>query len=352
MSTSGTVGTTKISVQSLIDHAARNSGKLAEELTAEQVLAAKENLYMLLTNLANRGIQYWCIQKNVLGTTAQKYEYYLPIGTIDVLNANYRTLDRITQGPFASSGNTDLAYDADVDTIYTQTAPNGYIGVYTGVLYPTYMASVGILPASTLNTNVVIESSLDNVTWTQVYSPGQVTWSDGVWIYYDLDPSASAPYWRLRETGGATITLRELVWGQTPTEIPLARLNRDDYVNLPNKNFSANQPYQYWFDRTIPQPKMVLWPTPSTNFVQLVAWCHRQIQDVGALSGELEVPDRWLMAIKWMLSHQVAMELPGVDLARIQYIEGQSEKYWFQAEQEERDKSPIYLAPNISVYTR
>jgi hypothetical protein len=48
----------------------------------------------------------------------------------------------------------------------------------------------------------------------------------------------------------------------------------------------------------------------------------------------------------------MSLELPGVDMARIQYLEGQDEKYLNMVEQEERDKSPIYFAPNISVYTR
>jgi len=48
----------------------------------------------------------------------------------------------------------------------------------------------------------------------------------------------------------------------------------------------------------------------------------------------------------------MSLELTQVDLARITYLEGQAEKYFIMAEQEERDKSPIYFAPNISVYTR
>ena len=66
----------------------------------------------------------------------------------------------------------------------------------------------------------------------------------------------------------------------------------------------------------------------------------------------LEIPQRWYLAIQSMLAHQMALELPGVDVARIQYLEGQAEKYFNQAEQEERDKSPIYYAPNIAYYTR
>jgi hypothetical protein len=44
--------------------------------------------------------------------------------------------------------------------------------------------------------------------------------------------------------------------------------------------------------------------------------------------------------------------LPGVDLARIQYLEGQADKYFTMAENENRDRSPIFYSPNISVYTK
>jgi hypothetical protein len=48
----------------------------------------------------------------------------------------------------------------------------------------------------------------------------------------------------------------------------------------------------------------------------------------------------------------MALSLPSVQMDRIQYLEGQAKIYLDQVEQEERDKSPIYFAPNISVYTR
>jgi hypothetical protein len=129
-------------------------------------------------------------------------------------------------------------------------------------------------------------------------------------------------------------------------------LNRDDYTNLPNKNFTANQPFQFWFNRTIPQSKIYLWPVPQNSFYQMTVWYSRQIMDVGDLYGELEIPQRWYLAVVSMLAHQMSLELPGVDLARVQYLEGQGNKYLSMAEEEERDRSPIYFAPNIGVYTR
>jgi hypothetical protein len=73
----------------------------------------------------------------------------------------------------------------------------------------------------------------------------------------------------------------------------MSRLNRDDYTNLPNKNFTANQPFQFWFYRTIPTPTIYLWPTPSNPFVQMTVWYSTQIMDVGALTDEVQIPQRW-----------------------------------------------------------
>jgi len=95
MAYSDTYGQT-VNVQTLIDHGARRCGKLAEELTSEQVLSARQSLGFLLSNLINRGIQYWAIQKEVIGLTPDKYRYTLPDGAVDTLNVLYRTMTRQT----------------------------------------------------------------------------------------------------------------------------------------------------------------------------------------------------------------------------------------------------------------
>jgi hypothetical protein len=351
MSYSGTVGTTTVSVQKLIDHGARRCGKLAEELTSEQVQASRTMLFYLLSNLINIGIQYWAINKTVIGLRANQYIYNLPVGGVDVLQALYRRMNRPSGNGASSAGGTVAnAFDGNVDTICTQVAPNGNLSVaYSG---DEYIGSIGILPGASGTFDVVFETSQDNVSWTTLYNPGSTAWVDGEWIWYDIDPGASAPYYRMRETGGATLSVRELYFGNNSTEITMARLNRDDYTNLPNKNFTANQPFQFWVNRTIPQAELYLWPVPANDFVQMTLWYSRQIMDVGQLSGELEIPQRWYLAVQNMLAHQMAMELPGVAMDRIQYLEGQAEKYLMLAEQEERDKSPIYFAPSIGVYTR
>ena len=83
----------------------------------------------------------------------------------------------------------------------------------------------------------------------------------------------------------------------------------------------------------------------------MTVWYSRQIMDVGALTDELEVPQRWYEAVVFMLAHRMSLELPQVGVDRIQYLEKMADRYYNEAEAEERDKSPIYLAPNIAPYT-
>jgi hypothetical protein len=361
MAYSGTVGTTVINVQKLIDHGARRCGKLAEELTSEQVMSAKESLFFLLSNLINIGIQYWAIDKKVYGLNANKYIYQLPLGGNDVLNALYRTMNRPgpnSTGGYASSagGVVANAFDSNTDTFCQQNAANGNISIDYGTSNSIYAGSIGILPyvsgGGSATWSIIYEYSVDGVTWRTLDDLGSVVVTDNEWIWTDIDPGQSVQFYRVRAYNGTTLALREFYVGNNSREVTMARLNRDDYTNLPNKNFTANQPYQFWFNRTIPQSEIYMWPVPSNPFVQMVVWYSRQIMDVGDLHGELEIPQRWYEAVVMMLAHRMSLELPQVDLGRVQYLEAQAEKYLNLAEAEERDKSPVYFAPNISVYTR
>jgi hypothetical protein len=342
-------------VQVLIDHAARRCGKLAEELTSEQLVTAREALGFVMTNLINIGIQYWAIEKEVIGLTADKYIYSLPVGANDVLNALYRTMNRPTGSYSTSAGGTVAnVADNDVDTFCQQTSANGNISVNFGTDNPVYAGSIGVLPyvsgGGSATWTFTLEYSTDGSTWNTLENVGTVAVTDNQWLWYDIDPGQTVQYYRIRASGGTTLALREWFVGNNAREITMSRLNRDDYTNLPNKNFTANQPYQFWFNRTIPQPEIYLWPTPSDPFVQMTVWYSKQIMDVGELTDELQIPQRWYMATLAMLSHQLALELPNVPLDRVQYLENQAEKYLNQAEQEERDRSPIYFAVNLSVY--
>lgn len=357
MAYSGTVGQTVVTVQNFIDQGARLAGKLAEELTVEQVQGSKQALFFVLSNLINQGINYWAINKQVYGLIPDQYEYLLPVGGVDVLNALYRTMT-CPSGSYSSSAGGTVAniYDQNTSTYCQQTTANGNFTVSYGTNNSQYIGSIGFMPYIVNNGsatwNYYLQYSYDGTNWVNLYTGSSVAVSDGQWIWQDIDPGATAQYYRMVAFNGTILGLRELYFGSNSTEVTMSRLNRDDYTNLPNKNFNANQPYQYWFNRTIPQATITLWPAPSNAFVQMTIWYSRQIMDIGDLNGNLEIPQRWNQAIQFLLAHQMSMLMPNVDAGRISYLEGQAEKYFIMAENEERDRSPIYFSPNISVYTR
>lgn len=363
MAYSGTTGQTVINVSKLIDHGARRCGKLAEELTSEQLLSAQESLYFFLSHLGNKGINYWAINKAVIGLNANQYIYTMPLGCIDVLQVLYRTMTQ-PSGSYSSSagGTVSNVYDDNVTTYCQQTSANGNISVNYGASNTQYIGSIGFMPyisgGGSQTWSYVFEYSVDGSTWSTLYTGTNVTVTDLQWVWQDIDPGQNVAYYRMRATGGTTLSLRELYFGTNAREIQMSRLNRDDYTNLPNKQFTANQPFQFWFDRTIGtsvstgQPTMYLWPVPSTYFVQMTVWYSRYIQDVGQLTNEIEIPQRWYEAVVMNLAHRMSLELPGIQVDRIAYLEKLAAQYLYEAEEEERDKSPIYYAPNISVYTK
>ena len=357
MAFSGTTSQTVVSVQTVIDHAVRRCGKLAEELSSEQQLAARENLYFLLSHMMNRGIQYFAISEIVIGLNANQYEYTLPAGANDALNVLYRQMAQPVGSYTTSAGGAvSNIYDDNIETYAQQTSANGNFVVNYGANNPQYIGSIGIMPyiagGGSATWSYYLQSSPDNVTWTTLYTATAVSVTDKQWIWTNIDPGSNVLYYRIQAFGGTTLALREWYLGNNSREIQMSRLNRDDYTNLPNKNFTANQPFQFYFERTINQPTLALWPVPSSSFVQMTVWYSAYIQDVGSLSGQLAIPQRWYEATIFMLAHRMSLEMPAVGMDKVMYLEKMADKFLYDVEQEERDKSPEYFAPNISVYTR
>jgi hypothetical protein len=328
MAFSNTVSKTVFNTGRVIDNAFRRCKLTAEQITSEYVDIANDQLYLFLSDLANQGAPLWCIEKQIYPLYTGVGDVTTTDGTVDILNANLRYLQEVTGTNFDTSTERKVYFSS-----------------------PAFVTSVGIFWAAA-SVPLIFERSDDDITWVEVQSETPVAVA-GEKTWYDLDSSVASVYFRVRATSG-TLSFDMIYLGNTPTQIPLARMNRDDYTNLPNLFFQSNRPLQYWFDRQVNNPIMHLWPVPNDGAAtyQIVLWRQRYIMDVGTMTQELEIPQRWFLAVQSMLAHQMSMEMPGIPVDRITYLEGQATKYLYDAEQEERDKSPIYYAPNISVYTR
>jgi hypothetical protein len=327
MAYSNTVSQTVFDTRRVIENAARRCKLTAQSLTPEHVDIANDQLFMLLSDLSNRGIQLWCIEKQIYPLYNGLGDLTLDTGTVDVLNSNLRTLQQVT--------------GINTDTSTTRTV---------NFTTDTFVTTVGIL-WSAAAVPVALERSDDNVTWTTIQTE-TTTATAGQWTWFDLESSVATVYFRVRATTG-TLGFSQIYLANTPTEIPLARLNRDDYTNLPNKAFQSNRPLQFWFDRQVQQPVMHLWPVPNEDAEvnQIVLWRQRYIMDVGTMTQEIEVPQRWYEAIVAMLAARLALEYIEVDPSMISMLDAKAKESLYFAQQEERDNSPMMILPNIAMYT-
>jgi hypothetical protein len=328
MAYSNTVSQTVFDTRRVIDNAARRCKLTAQQISAEHIDIANDQLFLLLSDLSNRGIQLWCIEKQIYPLYEGVGDITMDDGTVDILNSNFRTLQEVTGTNTDTSTTRTVSFSTD---IFVST-----VGIYW---------SAAAVP-------VALERSDDNVTWVTIQTE-TTTATAGQWTWFDLDSSVATPYFRVRATTG-TLSFSQIYLANTPTEIPLARLNRDDYTNLPNKAFQNNRPLQFWFDRQVNNPIMHMWPVPNdaATVCQIVVWRQRYIMDVGTMTQEIEVPQRWYEAIVAMLAARLALEYIEVDPSMISVLDAKAKESLYFAQQEERDNSPVIILPNIAMYTR
>jgi hypothetical protein len=327
---SGTVSATVFNTRKVVDHAYRRCRIPPEGISSEQISFALDSLYLILSMLANRGLQLWCIERFLMPLYQAQGLMTLPNGVVDILNTNLRTVEVL------NTTSTNIVTSTTYQTSFSAA---------------TQVTTVGI-EWSGASTAYALETSSDGATWTTVATESNPNTSANDVTWVDIQGSLATLYFRVRAVTG-TLNQAQVLLSNMPNEIPMARLNRDDYVNLPNKSFEG-RPLQFWCDRQLNNPVMYLWPVPSAQFVtaQVVVWVKRYIMDVGTMTQEIEVPQRWYDAIVYLLAARIAEESPTVDPQMISILDQKAQRSLLEAENEERDNSPIYMTPNIAVYTK
>lgn len=325
--TSGTIGDTVIDTASVLEHAFRRVKVHPAQQTPELVQIAKDNLYLLLMNLANRGLNLWAVESQFVGLQTGQSVYQCPVGTIDLLNLVYSQPTRAT--------GTDTTTSNSITTEFTSATTITRFGVK--------MSSVQATEMMTLYT------SSDGISFTAVETFTRTDWAADTWFWFPLDPSVSAQFFRVAFNNNATFT--EFYLATTVYDLPVTQWNRDTWSVINNKTQLGKPATSYYFEKLI-RPQVTVWPVPNNDYDHLTMFIHRQIQDVGGLSQALEIPARWFEAVVWQLASRLVFEVPGVDPSLAPTIVQMADKYMLEVEEEETDGAPIYLTPGIGVYSR
>lgn len=336
MTTSGTVGLTRIDTATLVNKAVRRCGINSSEQTPELISTALEDLFMLILSLANRGINLWCVEKILLPLTVGQARYILPLGTEQILNVVQST-------PTLLSG-TESVSTTSHTVDYAEIVQINRIGFRLGATSDQLTFSV----------------SDDGVTWETVnpfsYPPTTSIFVAGTLYWLDLEKTYTGRFFKLAnevplpDTASALIVNDLYVCSQS-REIAMAQFNRDDYANQPNKTFQSRTLTNFYFEKLV-EPAINFWPVPNSEESCVIVYRQRQIQDIGDLQNEIEIPSRWYEAITWHLALRLAFEVSGVAPDRITAIQKMTQDMTMEVEFGENDDAPVFFAPRIGAYTR
>lgn len=314
-----TIGMTTFNVATVIDTAVRRIGIHASKQTPEILEIAKNNLFLVLNNMPNVGINLWCIEEVYIPLEYGKSKYTMDVGTIDVLDTSYRRLTRISD--------------------YTvSTTPTDYVVEFTEA------SDVLMMYLDCVEDSVELSFSNDGITYGDAET---VDTTDAKW--HMVEKARGVSFVKISNSTSITVNSVELV--SYLYDIPMYRTNRNDYSLLPNKH-QVGTPNMFLFDRKI-APEMILWPVPnnSSDGNLIRTYRSRHISDIDGLNSDVEVPLRWLDAVVWNLAKNIAYEIEGVPADRIVLCSERAAESLQNVQIEERDSSEISIIPNISVYT-
>lgn len=332
MATSGVVAEATLNVEELLAQAFRRCGKVPSTVSGELMRDARRALQMMLWSMSNKGVNLWCLRKNVFNLVEGNAVFSMTKGTVDVMNVLLRQLTEPAGTPFSAADQRGVQLAA-----------------------PDFIRNVSGRFTAGGTVSLTVEASGDGVTWTSVTDLNSAVVEADSQFTIDLDNSYNVAWWRLRDTSGTLLPMADLKFRNNFNELPVSKYNRDEYQQLPDKMRRGGRPLQFWFDKQV-DPQLWIWPVPdsSAGQQQLVVWEQSLIEDAGALTNELAVPRRWLMAITCMAAVEVCFLIPPVELApgKLNELTAKANEERAAAEGGESDGSPMNLLPRIGVYTR
>ena len=124
------------------------------------------------------------------------------------------------------------------------------------------------------------------------------------------------------------------------TDHSISRMDRNEYIGIPNKATKA-RPTQYWLER-LTTPKIHLYPTPENSTDKLVYYVWRTIEDIDAASQDVDVPNRFLPCLVSGLAYYLCLKK---NTQKLPVLKQQYEQDFLNAIKYEEDRSPLKIVP-------
>jgi len=388
--------TSQFSNSELLFDSFERVGKAPSELSQQMLTSARRSLNLLLQSLANVGPMLWAVpeepytvllQQGVSSITLPSYissvldvyvRQYVNLQTINLsvnvtTTASQSTVDiyqpahgllvgqsiyivtpisvggLILQGYYLVFNVPDQNdFQIQAQSLATSTVVNGGVvpefttassSAYVTVTLPNHGYSVGS------GFNVPIATTIAGITLQGSYQVTSVT-NANVFVINaaQVAPSSASAY-----LNGGQAQINEQTSDSVPTDRILTPMSRTDYNSLPYKQ-QQGFPYTFWTTRVNP-PTMTFWEVPDQNGPYILnVYYLRQLQDANLGMGE--IPDlqyRALEAVTAKLACKLAVKFAP---DKYQLLKAEADEEWAAFEEENREKVPLFIQPEMQRFYR
>lgn len=310
MSTSGTTAF-NLDLEDLFEEAYERCG--IEIRNGYDFRTARRSLNLMTIEWANRGINLWTVEQQVIPMVTGQPIYPLPVDTIDILDAVIRT----------NNGSTSNQIDINVSRIAE----------------PTYMSIPNKLATGRpIQMYVNRQSGMTNQT--SITLDGNILASDTTITLSTTANLASVGFIKL---DNETISYSNIVGNQLV----------NCYRGQNGTTAASHSNGAVVFVQNL--PCVNLWPTPNPPGDQytFVYYRLRRIQDAGSSADFVQdIPFRFISCMVSGLAYHIAMKKPDVSPDRIMMLKQDYEEQFQLAADEDRDKASVRFVPRNMFYYR
>jgi len=126
----------------------------------------------------------------------------------------------------------------------------------------------------------------------------------------------------------------------TVTDYVLDRVDRNEYINIPNKTTQARST-EIWLER-LKEPIIHLYPTPENSTDKLIYYVWRRIQDNTAQVNDIDIPSRFMPCVVSGLAYYLCLKK---NVQKLAIMKEQYEQDLANAIRYDEDRSPLRLVP-------
>lgn len=138
-------------------------------------------------------------------------------------------------------------------------------------------------------------------------------------------------------------SIRRVTDSAANNEVPLIKLSREEYFDLPSKNVQG-VPSQFYYDPQLTTGALYLWQTPEDTSTRLRITYMRQIEDFDAAGNNPDLPQEWLECLVYNLAAALAPVF-GKEQKALGYITPRAEHLLFSISTYDVESTSIQLVP-------